>query len=110
MYRGHWYGKRFDLDNPPHMGQEHQYIAYHEYLRWQELTDEEKKILEVEAVLDNRDPKEIGPWWRPTVYGRFAKWNMACSCYSCTEKKSVEARRRLRRKLKQDMVEEILAL
>src|SRR5208282_5885793 len=61
----------------------HKYEEYLEYLEWQNLSDDDKKIREVEAVLDGIDPKSILPDWSPTVWGKFAKWNLVPNCKCC---------------------------
>lgn len=97
----HWYRYfEYDLDNPPPIHETWEYECYQEYVAWNNLTEDEKKIKRVEAFLDGEDPKSIEPRWLPREKGRLAKWNLTCSCYSCTEHKSQGTRKRFRLRMK----------
>lgn len=54
---------------------------YNEYVEWQALSNDDKKIKQVEAVLDRKEFVE--PKWEPTQWGRFSKNNLTCNCCHC---------------------------
>lgn len=89
-----------------HEGSSHyQWDSYWRWVRWQEMSEDDKKIAEVEAVLDGKEAYEAKPSWEPTQWGKYAKYNLACSCWACQygskgEHKERRARRAKIKKLK----------
>lgn len=48
------------------------YSRYQKYIEWQTLTEEEKRIRRVEAVLDGEDPKDAEPKYEFTCWSKYA--------------------------------------
>src|SRR5271166_4068301 len=66
----------------PHEGSSHwAQNAYQKYLWWQTLSEDDIKVLEVEAALDKKEVDK--PSWHPMIWGQYAKYNLVCSCRSC---------------------------
>jgi hypothetical protein len=104
----------------PHIGQEAEFLRYLKYIRYMESSDDEKKILAVEHALDNPipafrypgfEPEPPEGWWRPPVWGKYAKFNLVYSvCYSGSNGYGAKKEKRKRReKLKQDIKESLEA-
>jgi hypothetical protein len=69
---------------PPHEGQGYHYDRYQKYLAWQQMSEEERKVIEVEALLDNQEFEE--PKWETTIWQKGSKSNLTCGCDSCRKK------------------------
>lgn len=72
---------RSRLDTIPHLGEGYRYYQYIEYLEYQALSEEQKHILEVEAILDHKEFEP--PYWSFPIYGKGGKSNLVCGCSHC---------------------------
>jgi hypothetical protein len=107
----------------PYIHETHQYEQYMKWVHWQEASEDERKVILVERALDGLDKPEVligprgkwimpaePPWsyWHPPEWGRYAKWNLTCSCASCqaNQQKYTERRKR-REQLKRDISENL---
>ena len=89
----------------PHMGEGYRYDQYINYLNFLNLTEDEVKILEVEAALDGVDFEP--PTWTTTVWGRYAKLHSLCSCRGCRNKKEhIRGYKRQRRRQLDKLLQE----
>lgn len=95
----------------PHEGDGYRYDHYIEYLNWIQASDDEKKFIEVEGILDRKawqDPWEP-PTWPTEVFSRYAKFNLTVSCPCCrNEGRFDRSHQRLQQKLRKQIEEEIL--
>jgi hypothetical protein len=110
----------------PHIGQEREFLEYMKYVRWNGATDDEKKIMEVEYILDHPEkggwctypgnqkgwsPAEpVQGWWRPPVWGKYSKFNLVPNCNCCCKSNQwsyPKEQRKRREQLKRDIVENL---
>lgn len=89
----------------PHEGNGYLYDTYIKYLNFIQLSEDDKKILEVEAALDGIE--FIAPTWTTTCWSRYAKWNGTCSCGSCRNQGQKKEKRKRRRELDQAVIDNL---
>lgn len=88
---------------PPHEGEGYAYRNYLEYLAWQELSEDDRKTIEVMAVLDRKyfEP----PTLQTPIWGRYSKSNLTCACGNCSrdDREYVKQRRKGKKAIQEQL-------
>jgi len=76
-----WHLWKFGTEVPQIHGSWIAMRQYMYYLSWQEMSEEDKRIAEVIAKLEGKLTAE--PEYKPTIWGKYAKYNLSCNCVQC---------------------------